>query len=235
MAPEDKDAVMVVALDGPAASGKSTVGLAVARRLGFAFVETGKLYRALAHKALAEGVALDDGDALTALFADADVEYRLANGEPLILVDGRDVTAQLATAEVAEAASAISAFPQVRAALLPLQRRLARPPGVVVEGRDMGTVVFPDAPCKFYLDASIAERARRRARDFAAQGREVDAAEVEKDLAARDRRDSGRAVAPLRRAEDAVYIDTTGVAFDDVVDTIVGRVERKMAERESRT
>jgi cytidylate kinase len=231
---ETADEVIVVALDGPAASGKSTVGLAVARRLGFAFVETGKLYRALAHKAMGEGVALDDGDALATLFADADVEYGLEDGRPVIAVDGRDVTAELATAEVAEAASAISAFPQVRAALLPLQRRLAKPPGVVVEGRDMGTVVFPDAPCKFYLDASIAERARRRARDFAAQGREVDAAEIENDLAARDRRDSERAVAPLRRAEDAVHIDTTGVAFEDVVGEIVERVRRKIAERERR-
>jgi cytidylate kinase len=232
--PEAGDKTMVVALDGPAASGKSTVGLAVARRLGFAFVETGKLYRALAHKALSEGVPLDDGDALAELFAGTDVEYGLEEGRPVIAVDGRDVTAELATGEVAEAASAISAFAQVRAALLPLQRRLAKPPGVVVEGRDMGTVVFPDAPCKFYLDASIAERARRRARDFAAAGREVDAAEVEKDLAARDRRDEGRAVAPLRRAEDAVYIDTTGVAFDDVVDKIVERVQRAMAEWEGR-
>lgn len=231
---ETPEEIIVVALDGPAASGKSTVGLAVARRLGFAFVETGKLYRALAHKALREGATLDDGDALATLFAGAEVEYGLEDGRPVIAVDGRDVTAELATAEVAEAASAISAFPQVRAALLPLQRRLAKPPGVVVEGRDMGTVVFPDAPCKFYLDASIAERARRRARDFAAQGREVEPAEIEKDLAARDRRDSERTVAPLRRAEDAVYIDTTGVAFDDVVDEIVERVKRTVAERERR-
>jgi cytidylate kinase len=232
--PEPNDKAMVVALDGPAASGKSTVGLAVARRLGFAFVETGKLYRALAYKALREGVALNDGGALAALFSGADVEYGLADGLPVIAVDGRDVTAELGTAEVAEAASAISAFPEVRAALLPLQRRMAKSPGVVVEGRDVGTVVFPDAPCKFYLDASIAERARRRARDFAARGREVDAAEVEKDLAARDWRDSGRAVAPLRRADDAVYIDTTGVAFDDVVESIVEQVKRAMAERERR-
>jgi cytidylate kinase len=230
--PETGDKTMVVALDGPAASGKSTVGLAVARSLGFAFVETGKLYRALAYKALEEGVALDDGDALAALFAGTDVEYGLEAGRPVIAVDGRDVTAELATAEVAEAASAISAFPQVRAALLPLQRRLAKPPGVVVEGRDMGTVVFPDAPCKFYLDASIAERARRRARDFAAQGRQVNVAALEKELAARDRRDAGRAVAPLRRADDAVYIDTTGVPFDDVVAKIVQRVRSTMAERE---
>ena len=202
------------------------MGLAVARRLGFAFVETGKLYRALAYAALREGVALDDGGALARLFGATEVTYGLAEGRPVIEVDGLDVTSSLGGAEVAEAASAISAVPEVRAALLPLQRRLARPPGVVVEGRDVGTVVFPDATCKFYLDASLAERARRRAADFAAQGKEVDAAEVERDLAARDRRDSSRAVAPLRRAEDAVYIDTTGVPFDDVVASIVAHVQR---------
>ncbi|HUU57481.1 MAG TPA: (d)CMP kinase [bacterium] len=230
MTPEGRERAIVVALDGPAASGKSTVGLAVARRLGFAFVETGKLYRALAYKALRERVALDDGKALAALFNNTKVEYELREREPVIKIDGEDVTAALGAAEVAEAASAISALPEVRAVLLPLQRRLARPPGVVVEGRDVGTVVFPDAPCKFFLDASIAERARRRARDFAARGREVDAAEVEKDLAARDRRDSARAIAPLKRAEGAVYIDTTGVAFADVVESIIERVKRVTVE-----
>lgn len=233
MVPAAGDRAVVVALDGPAGAGKSTVGLEVARRLGFAFVETGKLYRALAYKALRERAPLD-GAALEALFEDTVVNYELRAGRPVIEVDGRDVTGDLGTAEVAEAASAISAFPEVRAALLPLQRGLAKPPGVVVEGRDIGTVVFPEATCKFYLDASPAERARRRARDFAAQGREADAAEVEQDLAARDRRDSARAVAPLRRARDAVQVDTTGLAFDDVVELIVARVKAVMAGGERR-
>ncbi|MGD8718917.1 MAG: (d)CMP kinase [Candidatus Zixiibacteriota bacterium] len=216
---------VVVALDGPAASGKSTVGLAVARRLGFAFVETGKLYRALAWKARAEELPFTDGPALAAAFDRTEVEYRLDQDGPKILVDGRDVTAELSSAEVAEGASAISALAEVREVLLPLQRRLARPPGVVVEGRDIGTVVFPDAPYKFYLDASLEERARRRARDFAAAGKPVDVAEVERDLAARDARDRGRAAAPLRRAEDAVLVDTTSRTFDEVVDFITAAVQ----------
>jgi cytidylate kinase len=225
---------IIVALDGPGASGKSSVGLAVARRLKFNFVETGKLYRALALKALREGTPLEGGSALAELFARTRVAYEFRGGEAVVEVDGEDVTAELAAAEVAEAASAISALPEVRGVLLPLQRASARAPGVVVEGRDIGTVVFPDATYKFYLDASVAERARRRARDFAAAGRNVDVAEVERDLAARDERDAAREAAPLRRADDAVYVDTTDVAFDEVVNFIVNYIrdaEEARAER----
>jgi cytidylate kinase len=223
----DAGAAVVIALDGPAGSGKSTVGRAVARRLGFSFVETGKLYRAVALKGLRAGLPLDDGPRLAAAFEDADVRYGLRDGDPFVTLDGEDVTAELAGGEVAEAASAVSALPDVRAALLPLQRRLAEPPGAVVEGRDIGTVVFPDAAYKFYLDASPAERARRRARDFAAVGKAIAAEEVEKDLEVRDGRDEGRAAAPLKRADDAVYVDTTGMSFDEVVDFIVDYVKRR--------
>lgn len=215
---------VIVALDGPAASGKSSVGLAVARRLKFNFVETGKLYRALALKALREGLPLGDGSALAKHFAGTRVTYEFRGGKAVVEVDGEDVGAELAAAVVAEAASAISALAEVREVLLPLQRALAKPPGVVVEGRDVGTVVFPDATYKFYLDASVAERARRRARDFAAAGQNVDVGEVERDLAARDERDAAREAAPLRRADDAVYVDTTNVAFDEVVNFIVNYI-----------
>ncbi|HUV86571.1 MAG TPA: (d)CMP kinase [bacterium] len=226
MTTEGRDVAVVVALDGPAAAGKSTVGRAVARRLGFSFVETGKLYRVLALIAVRDKLPLDDGPRLAAAFNKADVRYTVNDGEPLVAVDGEDVTAELAGGDVAEAASAISALPEVRAALLPLQRRLAEPSGAVVEGRDVGTVVFPDATYKFYLDASPAERARRRARDFAAAGKDVAAEEVERDLAARDGRDAARAAAPLRRADDAVYVDTTARTFEEVVDFIVDYVTR---------
>ncbi len=226
MTTEGRNAPVIVALDGPAASGKSTVGRAVARRLGFSFVETGKLYRVLALIAVRDKLPLDDGARLAAAFQKRDVRYTLSGGEPLVTVDGEDVTAALAGGDAAEAASAISALPEVREALLPVQRRLVEPPGTVVEGRDMGTVVFPDAAYKFFLDASRAERARRRAGDFAAMGQNVTSEEVERDLAARDGRDVAREAAPLRRAEDAVYVDTTATAFEDVVDFIVECVER---------
>ncbi len=224
-------AAVVVALDGPAGSGKSTVGRAVARRLGFFFVETGKLYRALALIALRGSLPLDDGPRLAAAFGKAEVRYGLRNGDPFVTLDGEDVTAELAAGDAAEAASAVSALPEVRAALMPLQRRLAEPPGVVVEGRDIGTVVFPDAAYKFYLDASPAERARRRARDFAAMGKAVTEEKVRKDLGVRDGRDEARAAAPLKRADDAVYLDTTGMSFDEVVDFIVDYVKRKEGSR----
>lgn len=226
MAPKAGEGPVVVALDGPAAAGKSTVGLAVARRLGFAFVETGKLYRALAFKALHEKLPLGEGAPLAAFFEGTDVGYGTRDGEPTVAVDGEDVTAKLGTGDVAEAASAISALPEVREVLLPLQRRLVRAPGAVVEGRDIGTVVFPDAAYKFYLDASPAERARRRARDFAAVGNEVAAEDVQRDLGARDGRDVARAAAPLRRADDAVYVDTTAMTLEEVVDFIVDYVQK---------
>jgi cytidylate kinase len=234
VAPNAAERTVIVALDGPAASGKSSIGLVVARRLRFNFVETGKLYRALALKALREGLPLDDGSTLARLFVNTRVTYRFRGGKAVVEVDGEDVTAELAAAEAAEAASAISALPEVREVLLPLQRALAKSPGVVVEGRDVGTVVFPDAMYKFYLDASVAERARRRARDFAAAGQNADVGEVERDLAARDERDAAREAAPLRRADDAVYVDTTDVAFDEVVSFIVNYVrdaEEARAER----
>ncbi len=223
---EGRNVAVVVALDGPAAAGKSTVGRAIARRLGFSFVETGKLYRVLALIAVRDKLPLDDGPRLAAAFNKADVRYAVNDGEPLVTVGGEDVTGRLAGGDVAEAASAISALPEVREALLPMQRRLAEPPGAVVEGRDVGTVVFPDAAYKFYLDASPAERARRRAGDFAAMGKDVAAEEVERDLAARDNRDAARAAAPLRRADDAVYVDTTATAFEEVVDFIVEYVAK---------
>jgi cytidylate kinase len=227
----DGGAAVVVALDGPAGSGKSTVGRAVARRLGFFFVETGKLYRALALIALRGSLPLDGGPRLAGAFEEAEVRYGLRSGDPFVTLDGEDVTAELAAGNVAEAASAVSALPEVRAALLPLQRRLAEPPGAVVEGRDIGTVVFPDAAYKFYLDASPAERARRRARDFADMGKAVTEEKVRKDLLTRDGRDEARPAAPLKRADDAVYLDTTGMSFDEVVDFIVDYVKRRQEGR----
>jgi len=213
-------------LDGPAGAGKSTVGLAVARELGFAFVETGKLYRAVGLKARRENVAFDDAAALAALCARTDIRYESAAAGARVVLDGVDVTEELAGPDAAAAASAVSAQAGVREALLTLQRRLARPPGVVMEGRDIGTVVFPAARYKFYLDASLAERARRRQRDLAALGIARAAGDVATDLETRDGRDATRATAPLRRAPDAIYVDTTDLALDEVVSFIVGVVRR---------
>jgi len=216
--------MIIIALDGPAGAGKSTVGLAVARKLGLAFVETGKIYRALAFKALRRGIAPDDGDALAALCEDTDIRYEMRADGPAVFLDGEDVTAALTSPEVTAAASVISAHPRVRAAVLPLQRQLCRPPGVVMEGRDIGTVVLPTARFKFFLDAALATRAARRARDLAARGQNVTVSDVAAALAARDGRDAARDCAPLRRADDAIYVDTTDMTLAEVVDFIVGVV-----------
>jgi len=225
VAPDAPNGPLVVALDGPAGAGKSTVGLAVARILGFNFVETGKLYRAVGLMALRAGIAPDDARALVALVGEMKIQYILRAGCPTVFVDGEDVTDELSSPEAAAAASRVSAVPEVRAALLALQRGLARRPGVVVEGRDIGTVVFPRARFKFFLDASLVARARRRARDLAAMGRNATPEEVAADLAARDGRDASRATAPLRRADDAIYVDTSDMTFEQVVDFIVNVVQ----------
>jgi cytidylate kinase len=177
-------------------------------------------------KAWRENVAFDDASALAALCARTDIRYECDAAGARVFLDGVDVTEELAGPDAAAAASAVSAQAGVRAALLTLQRRLARPPGVVIEGRDIGTVVFPAARYKFYLDASLAERARRRRRDLEALGIARAAGDVAVDLETRDGRDTARATAPLRRAPDAIYVDTTDLALDEVVSFIVGVVRR---------
>jgi cytidylate kinase len=224
---DDKNAP-VVAIDGPAGAGKSTVARAVAERLGLVYAETGKFYRALALKAAGTNIRIDDKEAIKALSRETNIEYSYVDGESRVYLDGADVTDMLTASEtVGELASALSALPEVRAALLEVQRSLARPPGLVMEGRDIGTVVFPEATVKFYLDASVEERARRRLKDLLAKGEDATLEEVVGQLRARDERDKNRAVAPLRRADDAVYVDTTDMSFDEVVDLLVDRVNRR--------
>jgi cytidylate kinase len=224
----------VIAIDGPAGAGKSTVARAVAERLGFIYADTGKLYRALALKAERAGVSLNDKTAVKSLCDATEIEYRYIDGESRVFVDGIDVTDELTASEtVGELASALSALPEVRATLLNVQRSFAKPPGLVMEGRDIGTVVFPDATVKFYLDASVEERARRRLKDLLAKGEDVTFEEVVEQLRSRDERDKNRAVAPLRRADDAIYVDTTDMTFDEVVDNIVNRINAELHNRNS--
>src|SRR5438270_1574799 len=204
----------VVAIDGPAGSGKSTVARAVAKRLGVAYLDTGAMYRSVAFAALDHGVDTSDGDALAKLANELDIQL----GER-VLVDGVDATAAIRGPEVTAIVSAVSMHPQVRADMVRRQRRWATEHGGgVAEGRDIGTVVFPDADVKVFLTASEEERARRRQQD----DRAPDVAAVAADLARRDALDSNRAASPLRPAEDAVVIDTTGRTVDDVVDQVVG-------------
>lgn len=205
---------LVIAVDGPSGAGKGTVARAAARALGYRHIDTGAMYRAVGWRARQIGVALDDETAVAAVALAA--HFDLDDG--IIRIDGHDVTTEIRTPDMDKAATLVARNAAVREVLVARQRALGAEGGVVMEGRDIGTVVFPHADLKIYLDASPEERARRRAADPAhTSGRSADVAHVAVDLAARDKADSTRTVAPLVKAEDAVYIDTTGVPVDDVV------------------
>lgn len=212
----------VITIDGPAGAGKSTVAGELARRLGFKRVNTGALYRALAWAVRRAGVATVDGPALRAVLDRITVESVAER----ILVDGRDVTSEIRTPEISELTSRLTTLGAVRDKMTPLQRALAAEGGVILEGRDTGSVVCPDAEVKFYLDADLNTRARRRQADLRAQGVELDLAAVELDLARRDRQDMERPLAPLKKPEGGVVIDTTGLGLEQVVEEMLKTVER---------
>jgi cytidylate kinase len=219
----------VVTVDGPAGSGKSTVGRLLARRLSFVYLDTGALYRAMALKVRMAGLSPDDRDAIAALCPTAAILLREREGATRVLLDGRDVTEDIRTPEISMLASAISALPAVRKALLSVQRDAARDGGVVAEGRDMGTVVFPSAAVKFFLTASSEERGRRRWLELCGRGIEAGLDEVTQDVIRRDRQDSEREIAPLRISEDGVVVDSTGKSIDEVVEEMAAAVRARVA------
>jgi CMP/dCMP kinase len=212
----------VVTIDGPAGAGKSTVAREVARRLGFKLVDTGALYRALAWAVAQSGVDASDGTALAALLARTQVE--LSDGR--VLVNGQDVAGEIRTPEIGMLTSKLTALSPVREKLTPIQRSLAAAGGVVLEGRDTGSVVCPDAEVKIFLDADLAERARRRSDELAARGMAADYGNVKADMAQRDRQDTEREIAPLRRPAGAITVDSTGVTPEAVVNIILDAVEQ---------
>jgi len=215
---------IVIAIDGPSGAGKGTVARAVAEELGYRHVDSGAMYRAIGWKAIQEGVPLDREDAVAALAA----RSRIAVATAAVSVDGIDVTRAIRTPEIDRAAAAVAGLPRVRAVLVERQRMIGEGGGIVMEGRDIGTVVFPRADVKIYLDAAPEERARRRASDPAHSG-PVAVAEVATALTARDELDRTRTASPLYAAPDAVIVDTTGKAIDEVVREVLAIVQGKLA------
>ena len=214
-----------IAIDGPAGAGKSTISKLIADRLGYLYIDTGAMYRAVALLALEQGVAVDDGAGLVRLIDDNTIDLQPAASGCRVLINGRDVSRDIRLPEVGNAASPVSAVPQVRTKLVAMQQQLAATRPVVMDGRDIGTVVLPDASCKIFLTASSKVRAQRRANELREKGMEVDVAQVEQEIIERDRRDSTRAASPLRQAEDAVLVDSSDLTIEQVVSRIIQLAE----------
>lgn len=216
---------VVVAIDGPAGAGKSTIARRVAEKLGFVYIDTGAMYRAVALKALRAGIDIADAGRLEQLAREARIEFE--PGGSRVLLDGEDVSAAIRAPEISPAASRVSVFPGVRRALVEKQRQMGATESVVMEGRDIGSVVFPDAEVKVFLDANPEVRAARRVRELAEKGQRLDAGEVEREIRERDQRDSTRVDSPLMRAPDAVYVDTTAMGLEEVERAILEIVQKK--------
>src|SRR5580693_8143744 len=220
--------IPVMTIDGPSGSGKGTVSRAAARALGWALLDSGALYRLVALAGRKAGIRLDDGAGLAQLAASFDIRFGSGDsGEEVVWLDGAQVTGAIRTEGAGNDASKVAALPVVRAALLERQRRFAIPPGLVADGRDMGTVVFPQARCKIFLTASPAERALRRYKQLKEKGVTANLAALSLEIAERDERDSTRSASPLVASTDATMLDTTGMSVDDVVERVL-RVARAL-------
>ncbi|MGE5217931.1 MAG: (d)CMP kinase [Chloroflexota bacterium] len=221
---------MIIAIDGPSGAGKSTLAKRLAKELNFIYLDTGAMYRALALKVLREGVDLADDARLAELIRGTEIDLAEKEGWLVVLLDGRDVAGEIRTPEVSQMASKVSALRIVRERMLELQRAMGRRGSVVAEGRDIGTVIFPQAEVKIFLDASVRERARRRCDEIKAAGRAVDLAETLREIEERDRRDSERDIAPLRKADDALMIDSSSLGADAVAARVLAEIQKKRQE-----
>lgn len=212
---------LVVAIDGPAGAGKSTVAQLAAKELGYTYIDTGAMYRAVAWKVLQQGGEVTD-EKILAVVPDIDVDLSYENGKTTVRVDGQDVTSEIRTPEVSHIVSKVAALGPVREKMVDLQRKMAERGGVLMDGRDIATNVLPGADVKIYLTASIAERANRRYKELREKGLAVDLANIEHDIAARDKADMEREISPLVQADDATLLDTTGMTIPEVVARIIG-------------
>lgn len=215
-----------IAIDGPAGAGKSSVAKVLARRLGCIYLDTGAMYRAVTWLAMNHQIAFDDMDAMKALLETIELEFKEDGGTQRLYCNGTDVTEAIRTPEISANVSAVSMIPQVREAMTAQQQKIAAGTDVLMDGRDIGTTVLPRAQYKFFLTASLAERARRRALELEQKGLAVDMEQLMADIALRDKKDSEREVSPLKQAEDAVLIDTSDLTFDEVVENLFMRIKK---------
>jgi CMP/dCMP kinase len=229
-----KKSRLVIAIDGPSGAGKSTAARLLADRLGYLYIDTGAMYRAIGWQAKHEGIDLSDEAGLTDLCARSIVTIKKDNNDPRFYVNGFDVTEKIRTPEMGMVASAVSKSPAVRARLLKLQRDLGKNGRVVMDGRDIGTVVFPDADVKFFLDASAEERGKRRFLELKAKGIDVDCSQITREIIARDKQDSGRDIAPLKKADDALLIDSTALNIAETVEKMLLIIKKSSATDEHR-
>lgn len=213
--------IFKVAIDGPSGAGKSTIAKAVAKNLGIDYVDTGAMYRAVGYKAGSRGVSPGDREAVKRLMEDTDIDF--ADGD--IILDGEIINDKIRTPKISKAASLYSAIPEVREKLVEIQRKMGMRKSVIMDGRDIGTNVFRDAEYKIFLTASAKERAERRFEELTAKGQKVDFDEVLRDIEKRDHDDMTRALNPLRKAEDAVEIDTTGLSIDEVIERVLKEIK----------
>lgn len=227
----EKDMSYSIAIDGPAGAGKSTIAKKIAKQLGFIYVDTGAMYRAMALHILRKGISPEDGAAISRACEDADITIRYENGEQVVLLNGENVNGLIRTEEVGNMASASSVNGDVRKKLVSLQQRLAETADVIMDGRDIGTCVLPRADVKVYLTADAGVRAKRRYDELVQKGTLCDLDKIEQDIIDRDNRDMNRENSPLRQAEDAVLLDSSDMTIDEVVENIIGMVKRQTDQK----
>ena len=213
---------MNVAIDGPAGAGKSTIAKAVAAKKGYIYIDTGAMYRAMALYFIKAGIKPDDEEAIAKSVDDIVVKIEYVDGAQHVILNGEDVTGMIRTEEVGNMASATSVYAPVRTKLVSLQQELAKTTDVIMDGRDIGTVVLPNADVKIFLTASVECRANRRYKELIEKGKEADYDKIAKDIEERDYRDSHREISPLKQADDAILVDSSDMTIDEVVDTIIG-------------
>lgn len=210
-----------IAIDGPAGAGKSTIAKIVAKKKGYIYVDTGAMYRAMALFMIREGISPEESDKIEAACGNADISIKYENDEQVVTLNGENVNGLIRTEEVSKMASSVSVNGKVRAKLVALQQKLAKETDVVMDGRDIGTVVLPDAPCKIYLTASDDVRAKRRFDELTAKGVECDINAIKKDIIERDHRDMTREISPLKKADDAVFVDCSSMTIEEVAEKVI--------------